>query len=46
MFSLGELRFMLCSLYLDVLRAQRSMGFLSYLPTNQRDRKIDHMDLV
>ena len=34
MFSLRDLRFVLCSLDLDVLHAQRIMGFLS-LPTNQ-----------
>ena len=34
MFSLRDLR------SLDLLRAQRSMGFLSSLPTNQRGQKI------
>ena len=38
--SLRDLRFLLCSLELDVLRAQRVTGFLIVLPTNQRGRKI------
>ena len=38
MFSLRDLRFLLCSFYLDVLRAQRIIGFLSLLPTSQRGR--------
>ena len=41
MFSLGHLRFLLCSRDLDVLHAQRIIGFFkSELPTNQRGRKI------
>ena len=35
MFSLRDLRFVLYSRDLDVLRAQRIIGFLSQLPTNQ-----------
>ena len=46
MFSLRDLRFVLCSRDLDVLRAQRIMGFLSWLPTNQRGRKSDHVRLI
>ena len=44
MFSLCGLRFVLCSRDLDTLRAQRIMGFLSLLPTNQRGRKIQSRD--
>ena len=40
MFSLRDLRFVLCSRDLNVLRAQRIMGFVFQLPTNQRGRKI------
>ena len=41
MFSLGHLRFLLCSRDLDVLHVQRIIGFFkSELPTNQRGRKI------
>ena len=40
MFSLRDLRFVLCSRDLNVLRAQRIMGFLFQLPMNQRDRKV------
>ena len=40
MFSLLDLRLVLCSIDLDVLRVQRIMDFLSLLPTNQRGRKI------
>ena len=41
MFLLRDLRFMLCSRDLDVLHAQRIMGFfILNLPTNQRGRKI------
>ena len=40
MFSLLDLRFVLCSKDLYVLRAQRIMDFLSQLPANQRDQVI------
>ena len=39
-FSLVNLRFALCSRDLDVLRAQRIIGFFILLPTNQRGQKI------
>ena len=44
MFSLHDLHFVLCSLDLDVLRAQRIMGFfyLNYPQINEV-RKADHM---
>ena len=44
MFSLCDLRFVLCSRDLDVLRAQRSMGFfiLNY-PQIKEVGKADHM---
>ena len=38
MFSQRDLRFVLCSLDLDVLRAQRSMGFLLNLTTHKSTR--------
>ena len=38
MFSLRDLRFALCSLELDVVRAQRIMGFI--LPINLKGRNI------
>ena len=47
MFSLRDLCFVLCSLDLHALRAQRIMGLLSYLPTNQWVRKFQsHRILV
>ena len=36
MFSLRDLRFLICSFDLDVLRAQRIMGFFILIPMNQR----------
>ena len=38
MFSLCDLRFVLCSRDLDVLRAQRNMGFLKILITHKSTR--------
>ena len=46
MFSLRYLRFLLCSRDLDVLRAQRIMGF-SYFKSNHKSRrseKSNYMD--
>ena len=40
MFSLCDLHFVLCARDLDVQRAQRIMGLLSQLPTNQRGHTI------
>ena len=40
MFSLRDLHFVLRSLHLEVLRAQRIIGFLSLLPTNQRGQRM------
>ena len=44
MFSLRDLRFLLMSLYLDVLRSQRIIGF-SILITHNSTRS-DHMDAL
>ena len=44
MFSLRDLRFLLMSLYLDVLRTQRIIGF-SILITHNSTRS-DHMDAL
>ena len=41
MFWLRDLRFVLCSRDLDELSVQRIIGFLSYLPTNQRGQNIE-----
>ena len=38
MFSLHELRFVICSRDLDVLRAQRIIGFFLYLNTHKSTR--------
>ena len=43
MFSLRDLRFVLCSLDLDVLRAQRIMEFLSYI--THKSTRSDHVVL-
>ena len=47
MFSLRDLRFALCSRDLDVLRAQRIMGFfyLNY-PQIEEAEKSNHMDVI
>ena len=42
MFSLRHLRFVLCSLDLDVQRAQRIMGFFNYPQINEVG-KSDHV---
>ena len=42
MFSLRDLRFVLCSRDLNVVRAQRIMGFLSYF-THKSTRSENHM---
>ena len=41
MFWLRDLRFVFWSRDLDELRVQRIIGFLSYLPTNQRGQNIE-----
>ena len=45
MFSLRDLRFVLCSLEVGILRAQRVMGFfyLNYPQINAVAEKYDHM---
>ena len=44
MFSLRNLRFLLCSLELDVLRAQRIMGIFTLIThRSMRSEKFDHM---
>ena len=42
MFSLRDLCFMLCSLDLDVLRAQRIIGFLFWITHKSKVRKSNH----
>ena len=45
MFSLRDLRFVLCSREVDVLRAQRIIGFsYLYYPQIKEVGKPDHMD--
>ena len=44
MFLLRYLCFVICSLDLDVLRAQRIIGFLCYYPQINGVGKSDHMD--
>ena len=46
MLSLRDLRFVFFSLDLDVLRAQRIIGSLSYYPQINEVRKPDHMAMV
>ena len=43
MFSLRDLRFVLCSLDVDILRAQTIIGFFFY-PQNNEVGKADHME--
>ena len=47
MFSLRDLRFALCSFYLDVLRAQRIIGFFNlHYPQINEVRNSDYMTAI
>ena len=46
MFSLRDLRFLLCSLHVDVVRAQRIMDFFNLKQQINEVGKSDHMEAI